>query len=191
MSAKMMMNQTQADDGFGLLKDIVAMVKNPKAIDEAYEQRRKAVALNEEEIKKAEDARSLIAKADSLRAELRLEKDAITNAREEHEKGMKLHAEHVAAENKRLSDWETSLNNEKNTHAENVKKHTESVAALVAEEKRIKDSHAEWEVKAKEKEDAQKAVDVAQKAEAERLAEVAKKQKEKAARLAKEAAKDD
>lgn len=99
-----------ADQGFGLLKDIVDMVKNPDAIDEAYERRREAAKLTDVEVQKAEDARALIASADALAAALKTREDVIIADREEHIAAVKEFAEHVQAETTRLNEREVNLN---------------------------------------------------------------------------------
>lgn len=190
MSAQIIISQPEADEGFGLLKDIVAMVKNPKIIDEAYARRSEAVKLNEEEIKKAESDRSLMAKADDLRVELQKKEDDIAEIKKKHEDAVSKHGENVKANNARLTEWETRLN---------------TVTAQQVETSRKQlDKEAEFDVRMKEAEKVQKAreldlqrreevvaqVDEAQKLESDRLIAEDKRLKQKAARIAAEASKD-
>lgn len=111
MSAQMrVMPTNEADQGFGLLKDIVDMVKNPDAIDEAYKRRQDAAKLSDEEVAKAEAARALIARADSLAASLSTREDALVADRTEHITTVKEFSEKVQAETTCLNEREAALN---------------------------------------------------------------------------------
>jgi len=188
MSAKMIIPQAEADQGFGLLKDIVEMVKNPKAIDEAYERRRKAAQMSDDEINKAAEARALIAKADSLKDELKQKEDAIAASKIQHESNVLSHNQSVQKDNDRLNEWEKRLIAQASKQDEVDRVQAEAKKALVARAKEIEDNHAAWEITSKQREDAiagkeaaQKDIDAVHKKENERL-------KAKAARLAAEAA---
>jgi len=102
--------QEEADKGFGLLKDIVEMVKNPKAIDEAYERRLKAVQLSQDEILKYEEARVLISKADELREELGKKTIELENEKKVHEKNVAFLQSELKKKEDFLNDWNSQLN---------------------------------------------------------------------------------
>lgn len=89
MSAQVRIMPTEeADKGFALLRDIVEMTKNPKAIEQAYETRRKAAALTEEEVAKADSARAIISQAAALETEIAKQQDAIDLQKQEHIKNV-------------------------------------------------------------------------------------------------------
>ena len=111
MSASMrIIPQDEADKGFGLLKDIVEMVKNPKAIEEAYEARRKGAQLSDDEVAKAAAARALIAQANNLQEALKQKEAALEAAQLAHSGNVSSHAQKVSVEQKRLADLEEKLN---------------------------------------------------------------------------------
>lgn len=190
MSAKMIIPQAEADQGFGLLKDIVEMVKNPKAIDEAYERRKQAAQLTDDEVAKAESARALIAQSDALRTEIQGHYDAIGKAQQDLTTNVDTYSQHVESENTRLSEWEARLQVIADTQAAVAATQKDSSAALDKRSKDIEDAHAKWGVDCKTREDAISATSLLQKSEDDRLATWAKKLKDKAARLAAEAQSD-
>lgn len=147
MSAQIrILPQSEADQGFGLLKDIVEMVKNPKAIDEAYERRRKAAQMTDAEVVKADEARALIAKGDVLKNELEEQKKSLDIAKSEHESTISLHLQHAQSASARLAEWESRLNSisehntknendlieEKRKFSEETKKHQEEIEVAKA-----------------------------------------------------------
>ena len=179
--------QDSVDQGFGLLKDIVEMVKNPKAIEEAYQAQRKAAELTVGEIKEAEEARTLIAQAKDLRAELESARDLLDADRERHVQEM---ANAVAA-NKKTEDSLGRLSSE--LEAISVSQ-VEMASMLKADRKKMEDQIRDSEIALSNRsaeldarEMAIKDGEDANTQEAERLAKLAEKLKAKASRLAKEA----
>lgn len=83
-SQQRIITNEEADQGFGLLKEIVDMVKNPKSIEDAYSRRRKAAELTDTELEKSNKARDFIAKYDALLDELKQREDALELAKNEH-----------------------------------------------------------------------------------------------------------
>lgn len=178
----------EVDQGFGLLKDIVEMVKNPKAIDEAYERRRKAAELTDDEVKKADEARALIEQAEALRNELKKENDALEARKSAHETNVLIHRQHVDAETKRLTEWEERLDIIKKQQDETSQSHIKERADIDADARKVKEDKDKKEAEFLLRERAVKDGKAANIKEAERLAELAAKLKAKAARLAVEAA---
>ena len=191
MSAKMVIPQTEADNGFGLLKDIVAMVKNPDAIDEAYQRRLDAVKLNEAEIKKAEEARVIIAQAEAIKEQQKQEWARLEAAKIEHDGAVKIFGEHVLKDNSRFNEWEDRLTKKQKEQESVDIRHAQERKELDKRAKDIEDSHNEWE---RSHEAAKKALAESQenhRIEIEKLLVEKNKIKAKAARLAAEAQKDD
>lgn len=187
---RMIIPQAEADQGFSLLKDIVDMVKNPKAIDEAYERRRKAAELTNDEVAKSEEARALITQGDALREELRKREDAIVTGREQLDKDIANHAAAVQADNERLKRFADALNEQQALQADVDKKHSQEADALAARAKQIEADHADW---MKRHDDRLKSIsdtETAQKAEQQSLNELRLKLLAKAKRLAAEAEMD-
>lgn len=175
---------SDADQGFGLLKDIVDMVKNPKAIDEAYERRRKAAALSEKEIEQSELARSFIASADALKKELQEREGHIAAAEKEHEKNMAAHVQRVESESTRLAEWENRLNSIAANQEQVDKNYSDIRKVLDARTAEIEKSHADWQKRYDERVAAIVQKEQSQKEEDTRLAEVGKRLRDKAAKLA-------
>lgn len=184
MSAIRIMPQDEADAGFGLLKDVIEMVKNPKAIDEAYAQRRKAVQLNEDEIKKAEDARALIAKADALNKKFADMETALAEKIKKHKEEVEFFDARSAADTKRLTDWEAALGAKEDKQKEIEDGHNAMRKRLDEREQEIEAAHAQWLADqadtAKENADNKKTNED----EKVRLAALAEKLKAKAEKLA-------
>lgn len=95
--------QDEADQGFGLLKDIIEMVKNPKAIDEAYKRRSEAAKLTDDEVAESTEARALILRAGALRDELKKREDELEAAKAEF-------SNLVTVSDKKASTRESALN---------------------------------------------------------------------------------
>lgn len=182
------MNSDEANQGFGLLKDIVDMVKNPKAIDDAYERRRKAAELTDDEVAKSEEARALIAQADELKKSLQESAESILAEKSMHETNISNFNSKVQSENSRLKEWEDKLNTIAIEQEENAQKHLQAREDLLAESKKNKDSQNEREEKINFRENQVKEVEFANTKEAERISTWEQKLREKAARLAAEAA---
>lgn len=181
------MPAVEADQGFGLLKDIVEMVKNPKAIDEAYERRRKAAQLSDDEVKKAEEARALMAQADALKDELQQHADALAAARAGHLNAVSIHTQQVESENARLAEWEVRLNEAASTQAEQNQRLAEERKKLDDRAAQIEASHAARMDEYNEKLSAMSEVTMLQNERNTRLIAWETKLKAKAARLAAEA----
>lgn len=190
MGAKMIISQPEADQGFGLLKDIIDMVKNPKAIDEAYERRRKAAQLSDDEVEKSEEARALIAKADSLRADLQTKQNAIEDARAEHGRKILQHVEDMKAKSAAMTEWETRLNTITAQQVETSRKQIDKENSFDARVSEIENAQKERELDLQRREEVVAQTDKAQKLESDRLIAEDKRLKQKAARIAAEASKD-
>ncbi len=184
------MPSAEADQGFSLLKDIVDMVKNPKAIDEAYEARRKAAELTDDEVAKSEEARALIAQADSLRDELKKREDALESAKTEHNNAVFIHIQNVQSDNLRLSERQSQLDTIAEQQAENDKKQAEDRKNMEIEIQSAKDDLAGKEKILDSQREENENLKLTNQEEANRLAEWAKKLKAKAARVAAEAESD-
>lgn len=105
------MPREELDSGVGFLKDIIAIVKNPKILDEAHEEALKKIALKDEEIKKLAGARKLIADGDKIKAELDAREQAV-KAAEDLNLTTKSEFEKVQkAEETRLANLEKELKN--------------------------------------------------------------------------------
>ncbi len=191
MSAKMMITQAQADDGFSLLKDIVAMVKNPDAIDDAYKRRLEAAKLTDDEVAKAASARALIEKADSLKDALQKRESSLQAAEIAHGSAVEEHRRRVQADTDKLKKLEEQLQIKEDSHTANVSKLIAERDKLNSDAQLAKELSAAKEQELADRERSIESMKVAQKAESDRLEEIRKKQKEKAERLAREAAKDE
>lgn len=190
-SAQRVLTTEEADNGFSLLRDIVGMVKNPKAIDEAYERRRKAAELTDDEVAAANDARAFIARADALRTELKQREDSLDAAKAEYEKTATARAasfqEECATLDVRKLELDATAQQQAQTEAAQQsardKLNEDLKAGNAALDARSADLDArEKIIKSGEDANAQKA---------QRLAELQSKLQAKAARLAAEASKDD
>lgn len=184
MGAQMIIPQERAEEGFSLLRDIVEMVKNPKGIDEAYERRRKAAMLSDDEVAKAAAARALITQADVVRAEMKKREDDLAANISSHNSAVETftvnsglardalekRAEELAVIAAAQSETGTSLKAER----EKI-----NVRAL-----QIESDHVAWEKRYNERVNLIYQKEEAQKEEDGRLADLAKKLREKAAKLA-------
>lgn len=174
------MNNEEFEQGTSLLKDIIDMVKNPKAIDDAYERRRKAEALTLEEANKAIEARILIGRADSLRKELGEREAALELKKAEHNKATdELQKEKDAVALREKEVLATTARQE-----ETDKKHIEIKAQLEADALQLKSIHEARSVSLDARENAIKEKDALSEQEKSRLADWEKKLKEKANKLA-------
>ena len=180
----MIIPQARADEGFALLKDIVEIVKNPKAIDEAYEARRKAAELSEDEIAQAEEARSLIAQADSVRASLKEREDAIAVAHEQLMEKMSEFDSKAEKENVRLSQWDADLKSVESQQAAMAQSLKDAKDAPDKRVSEIEVGQKGWEERYNQRLEIIANKEQAQKEEDSRLADVAKKLRDKAAKLA-------
>ena len=176
--------QDEADAGFSLLKNILEIVKNPQAVEEAYEIRRKAVALTDEEIAKGIAGRALIAQADSLRDELQKKEDALSAEKLKHEDNVAASKADFDKKSKDLQDWADKLSERENGHREIEDRHKEAKAKLETDASAMRAAYAEQmgEIAAK-KSAAEQAVAAAAQ-QKQKLAEWESKLKEKAAKLA-------
>jgi hypothetical protein len=192
MSAKMIIiPQEEADKGFGLLKDIVEMVKNPDAIDKAYQRRLEAVKLTEDEIKKSEEARIVIANAAAIKDQQQQEWARIEATKIEHDGAVKMFGEYVLRGNARFKEWEDRLNEKQKAQDAKDSQHAKERINLDNRAKDIEDNHAEWERTHKADNEALVAAKEATRLEAEKVVVEKAKVKAKAARIAAEAQKDD
>lgn len=187
----MFMSQPEADQGFGLLKDIVEMVKNPKAIDEAYEARRKAAELTDDEVKKSGEARALIKQADDLRDEIAHKESLLEASRIEHSSKVAMHTTHANAEIARLKEWEDRLISKESQLAQTQTTMEAAALGLKQRETDIQSGHVEWEARYNQRIASVAETETAQKAEQDRLTELRLKLRAKAQRLSAEAEKDD
>lgn len=190
MSAIRIMPTGEADQGFGLLKDIVEMVKNPKAIDEAYEARSKAAKLSDDEIAKANEARDLIAQADSIRAELKEREDVLNLALSEHENKVSIDIERVKGENSQLDARENRLNQIAAQQELDFQKNKEANDLLDKRTVKIESDSSQLLEQYDEKIAILAETEEAQEEEDARLKNWAEKLRAKAARLAAEAQSD-
>lgn len=189
MSAQIrIMPAAEADQGFSLLKDIVEMVKNPKAIDEAYARRKKAAELTDEEVTKSAEARALIVKADDLLASLKQREDALLASKAEHDEMVSNQAKLAQAEKARLMEWESRLSEVASQQEQKERELADKNKAVDQRAIEIEAQHSIWQKSYEDRLAAISETEALHKAESERLAELEKKYKAKAARLAAEAA---
>ncbi len=179
--------QAKADEGFGLLKDIVDMVKNPKAIDEAYERRRKAAQLSDDEVQKSEAARALIAQADQLRNEFEQKSQEVEKASIALNAKTLAHLDQVKGTTDKMQAWEDQLNSAALQQADAAKALENDRRANAKRATEIEDAHVQWQKQFDDRLSLITKTENAQKLENTRLAEWADKLKAKAARLAAEA----
>ncbi len=184
MGAQMIIPQAQADEGFSLLKDIVAMIKNPDAIDEAYQRRLDAAKLTDDEVAKADAARDLIAQGDELKAALDQKADALAADRSVHENNVNQFENYKQTETARLTEWASQLETAAVAHTETEKKNQ-----IDAKSNDERAAQIEADANARQQELdaqalAQSGVAEAQKAEDARLAAWRDQLKDKAAKLA-------
>lgn len=107
MSAQMrIIPPSEADAGFGLLKDIVALAKNPNAIEAAYAETRKQAALTEEQQKKYAEAVAFMNNYDEKKKEIEEAAADLDRRQNEHARNVeKNNAEHTRKHNE-LQEWE-------------------------------------------------------------------------------------
>jgi hypothetical protein len=184
MSAQIRIMPTEeADKGFALLRDIVEMTKNPKAIEQAYEARRKAAALTDDEIAKAEAARVLISKADDLQADIDKKQSVIDMQKEEHIKN-------IAAFEEKMKILDTRAEELASISAqhEQISKNNEQEKIRIQESaQQIESDRAKRESDVSARENALKEKEATAQKENERLISWESKIKTKAKKLAAEA----
>lgn len=182
---------SEADQGFGLLREIVEMVKNPSAIDDAYERRRKAEALSESEIRKALEARAFINQEVALKAELKTREDNLATARAKHESDVGAHLERVASKEAHFAELEKQYSSVAAQQGGAQKDLEKKTSAVEARAKQIEDDlvakEADYNARLKAIEDTEKE----QQAENDRLIAERLKMRAKAERLASIAQIDD
>lgn len=107
MSAQMrIIPPNEADAGFGLLKDIVALAKNPNAIEAAYAETRKQAALTEEQQKKYAEAIAFMNNYETKKKELEDAAADLDRRQNEHARNVERNnAEHTRTHNE-LQEWE-------------------------------------------------------------------------------------
>ncbi len=192
MSGSMrIIQQDEADKGFGLLKDIVEMVKNPKAIEAAYEARRKGAQLTDDEVAKATEARAIIAQADALREELKQGHAGLEAAKIEHTGTVKMFGDQVIKESARLNEWEGKLTDKQEKQDATDSRHNQERENLDARAREIEAKHTEWLADYDKRMETIFQTEASQKTENDRMAALAAKLKAKAARVAAEAQRDD
>jgi len=184
MGAQMIIPQAQADDGFSLLKDIVAMVKNPDAIDEAYQRRLDAAKLTDDEVAKANEARALIAQAAQLKADLNQQQAIIEADKISLSSDISAFETRKQSEADRLKKWEDELSTAAVAHTESERKNQETAKALEDQKTWLESDYAAKVQSLNDKEMALNGVAEAQKAEDARLATFRDQLKDKAGKLA-------
>jgi len=184
MGAQMIIPQAQADDGFSLLKDIVAMVKNPDAIDEAYQRRLDAAKLTDDEVAKANEARALIAQAAQLKADLNQQQAIIEADKISLSSDISAFETRKQSEADRLKKWEDELSTAAVAHTESERKNQETAKALEDQKTWLESDYAAKVQSLNDKEMALNGVAEAQKAEDARLATWRDQLKDKAGKLA-------
>lgn len=106
----------ELESGIGFLKDIIAIIKNPKALDDAHEEAIKKIALNESEVAKLAQARKLIAEGDKIKEELAKREDAIKADKDVHEAIKKGFEHYKNSEELRLGNLVKELKDKHNEH---------------------------------------------------------------------------
>lgn len=191
MSAQIrIMTTAESDQGFGLLKDIVDMVKNPKAIDAAYEARKKAAALSDEEVTRAEEARKFMEQADSIKSDLKKQYDDLASQKSDHDNTVSAFSSFMATEKSRLTQWEIKLNSESQNLDQISKDHVATSASLDAKVSKIDSDHSQWEKEYNEKVIQVKETEKSQEEYQKKLIDWENRLKSKAERLTKEASSD-
>lgn len=109
-SSQRVIPQEELNAGFGLIKDIIAIIKDPEGFEEAHKAAREQTALTEEEKNKVIEARAFYSDADEKAAEYRVREDAIFSGEDELNRKKEEHKQHVTNEEIRLSDLESTLN---------------------------------------------------------------------------------
>lgn len=184
MGAQIIIPQEKADEGFSLLRDIVEMVKNPKAIDDAYERRRKAAMLSDDEVAKSEAARALIAEADALRDDIKLREDNLAAEIAAHSQAVSDFTANSAEARDSLEKRGDELALIASAQAETAavqKFEQEKISVRAAE---IESARLEWEKRYDERVALIAEEEQAQKEERSKLNDERKKIREKAEKLA-------
>lgn len=143
--------QEELNAGFNLLKDIVAITKNPELIDAAHKRALDSAALTKEEQDKLVIARSLIADGDRLASELKKREDAIVETETAFGNSKKEFDQRVTSENLRLTNLEGSLNSGLTTLSDDKKKFEADKLALENEKKNLQQQHVDAMAKVDEK----------------------------------------
>lgn len=181
MSAQIRIMPTEeADKGFALLRDIVEMTKNPKAIEQAYEARRKAAALTDDEIAKADAARALISQADAMQTEIKKQQDAVDTKKAEHLKNIAAFEEKLKVLDTKAAD----LAIVSATHEETAKNNEREAIRLQEVSQKIESDRADQNAKIVARENAVKEKELSSEKEVIRLTDWENKIKEKAKKLA-------
>lgn len=178
------MQQNEADQGFSLLKDIVEMVKNPAAIDEAYERRQKAAQLTDEEVAKSTEARAIISQADEFKAGLKQKEDQLAADRDSLNNDIASVKNNAIAETLRLTNWAAQLNDIATQQAKDHDIIVQQTSDLVTQKQKLDEHENLWEIDYKNRIDAVTQIEQDQKDEDQRLADWAARLKAKAASLA-------
>lgn len=110
-SSQRVIPQAELDQGFGLLKDIIAIIKDPKAMEAAHEAAREQAQLTEAEQNKVIEARAFYSDADEKAVEYRTREDAIFSGEDELNRKKGEFTAHVESEELRLKNWETEIKN--------------------------------------------------------------------------------
>lgn len=187
-AAQRIVTDSEADIGFGFLKDIIEMVKNPKGIDEAYARRQKAAQLTDEEVIKSQEARTLIASADELRKVLKQREDDLEVAKSDQKNAFDDEFKKIKSATESLENREkelAKLASEQEGYAVKLKERSD---ALDLASEMLESKKAELDRAFNDKKSQQDATEIRQKEEDARLTEWAAKLKAKAQRLAAEAA---
>lgn len=133
--------QAELDAGFNLFKDIIAIVKDPKGLEEAHKAAREQAALTEEEQNKVIEARAFYSDADEKAAEYRKREDAIFAGEDELKRAGAEFIQYKASEGLRLKNLEDELKNQTSDLAKGQQQLEKDTKALETKEVELLAEH--------------------------------------------------